>query len=107
MAPHDQHSVVMGLDGVETSTPLAAPLLLSVTAIQSFHATPDKFPVSEFQSHGTAVLNFAATGVEFGCAVPTKKKFRSHRISWHSDSETRSPGASGFLRNRESCRAGK
>jgi hypothetical protein len=37
MAPHDQHSVVIGFDGVETSTPVAAPGLLSLIAIFSFN----------------------------------------------------------------------
>ncbi len=39
--------------------------------------------------------------------VLRKTKCRSRMTSWHSDSGRRSPGASGSLRNRESCRADK
>ena len=67
MAPHDQHSVVTGLAGVETRTPLDLPFLSSVKAISLFHFLPGKLLPSEFRSNRTSVFNYAAPGVDFDC----------------------------------------
>lgn len=67
MAPHDQHSVVTGLDGVGTNIPLVLPFVSSVRAISRLHFSPDKPPLSEFRSNRTS-SNYAAPGVDFGSA---------------------------------------
>src|SRR6516162_6845000 len=107
MAPHDQHCAVIGLAWVSTSIPLVSFFLSSLQAVSCFQFSEDEELLLDFHSHGISLLNSAASGWISVAPRLTRMNFRSRTISLHSGFEKQIPGASGSLRNRESCRADK